>query len=87
MKIRHIEWESGFNGSLLRGMVGNLTAYTIGIRGTSVEAECFIGDDVLFYRLFREKCLNTKFEDICEEHFKQFLLNLVENAEGKGDRE
>lgn len=78
MKIRHIEWEWVFNDCVLRGMVGGLLAYQATIRGTTVIAECNIGDEPLFYRLFREGCLSRKFEDICEDHFKQFLLNIVE---------
>jgi hypothetical protein len=56
MKIRHIEWWSAPDGRYLRGMVGDLLAYTVDIQGTTVIAECCIGDEPLFYKLFREGC-------------------------------
>ena len=80
MKIRHIKWWSAPDGRSLRGMVGDLLAYTVDVRGTTVIAECCIGDEPLFYKLFREGCLSRRFEDICEDHFKQFLLNIVESS-------
>lgn len=78
MKAKQIEWETCFNGTVLRGMVGNLVAYSAECRGTTVTADCSIGDWYLFVAMFKEQFLTRKFQDICEDHFKQSLFQFLE---------